>query len=188
MTIGVMQSLGGFAPAVVDCLRARLETQRAAWASANATAPSRVALPPAIPARAIILVGDEQQLPAQAQTWLTVAVAQQGLRPTASGTRAHGAYTVTLTAYTRRQVYRVPDPSSAATDADTTVQTSATSAAVAVATLAAQALVTYQADIAGVYHVEQGASAPARAKTSEVYAHAVTLTMHATTTTGGTTP
>ena len=38
MTIGVMQSLGGFAAAVVDCLRARLETQRAAWASANATA------------------------------------------------------------------------------------------------------------------------------------------------------
>lgn len=188
MTIGVMQSLGGIAVQVVDCLRARLETQRTAWATANASASSRVMLPPELPARAIILVGDEQQLPAQAQTWLTVSVSQQPLTPTASGTRAHGAYTVTLTAYTRRQVYRQPDPSSAALDADKTVQTSATSAALAVATLAAQALVTYQADIAGCYHVAQGSSSPARGKTSEVYAHSVTLTLRAVTTTGGTTP
>lgn len=188
MTIGVMQSLGGFAVAVLDCLRARLETQRSAWATANASASSRVMLPPELPARAIVLVGDEPQLPAQAQTWLTVAVSQQGLTPTASGTRAHGAYTVQLTAYTRRQVYRQPDPSSAALDADKTVQTSATSAAVALVTLAAQALVTYQADIAGVYHIAQGASSPARAKTAEVYAHSITLTLRAVTTTGGTTP
>jgi len=188
MTIGVMQSLGGFAPAVVDCLRARLETQRALWVTANASASSAVALPPAIPTGAIILVGDEQQLPAQSQTWLTVAVAQNGINPTASGTRGHGIYAVTLTAYTRRQVYRHPDPSLPTLDADRTVQTSAQSAALAVATLAAQALVTYQADIAGVYHVAQGPSTPARGKTTEVYAHAVTLTMHAVTTTGGTTP
>lgn len=188
MTVGVMQSLGGFAVAVVDCLRNRLETQRSAWASANASASSAVMLPPQIPARAILLVGDEQQLPAQAQTWLTVSLAQSPLTPTASGTRAHGAYNVTLTAYTRRQVYRQPDPSQIALDADKTVQTSATSAAIALATLAAQTLVLYQSDIEGVYHVAQGSSAPARAKTTEVYAHAITLTLRAITTTGGSTP
>lgn len=188
MTIGVMQSLGGFAVDILDCLRARLETQRLLWATANATASSAVALVPELPARAIILVGDEQQLPAQAQTWLTVAVTQSVLNPTASGTLARGIYTVTLTAYTRRQVYRQPDPTINTLDADKTVQTSTQSAAVALATLAAQALVTYQADIAGVYHLAQGASTPARGKTSEVFGHAVTLTMYARTTTGGTTP
>lgn len=188
MTIGVMQSLGGFAVLALDCLRARLETQRLLWVTANAAASSAVALVPELPSRAIILVGDEQQLPAQAPTWLTVAVAQSGITPTASGTRGRGAYTVTLTAYTRRQVYRQPDPSQSALDADKTVQTSAQSAAVALATLAAQALVTYQADLAGVYHLAQGPSTPARGKTPEVFAHAVTLTMYAVTTTGGTTP
>lgn len=184
MSIGIIQTLGGLAPAVVDCLRANLPTVQAQWATANATAASRLALPPALDPRAVIAVGGEQQLPAQAQSWLAVGVRLVGSSPMASGSLTVHTYDVALTAYTRRQVRRAPDPSSTDLDPDPTVQTSATLAAMALASMAAQTVVRYLPTTLGVYHAELLASAPSRGASAEVYAHTTTVRVTQRATTG----
>lgn len=186
MTTPITQTLGGLAPAVVDVLRANLATLQGEWATANASGAYRLALPPTLDPRAVIAVGSEQQLPAQAQSWITATAALGGSTPLASGPLTTHTYTVTLTAYTRRQVRRAPDPSSAALDADTTVQTSAVLASQALATMAAQTLARFLPTVAGVYHVQLTGSAAARGQTSETYAHAATLRVTQRATTGAT--
>lgn len=186
ISISILQTLGGLAPAIVDALRVGLPTLQGEWATANATAASRLALPPELAPRAIVAVGDAQQLPAQAQSWLTVAARLTSSTPMASGSLTTHVYEVALTAYTRRQVRRAPDPSSTDLDADTTVQTSATLAAMALASMAAQAVVRYLPGTLGVYHVQMITTAPARYASAEVYAHTSTLRVTQRATTGAT--
>jgi hypothetical protein len=102
----------------------------------------------------------------------------------ASGSLTTHTYEVSLTAYTRRQVRRAPDPSSSSLDPDTTVQTSATLAAMALATMAAQAVVRYLPTTLGVYHAQTTGSAPARGASAEVYAHTTTVRVTQRATTG----
>jgi hypothetical protein len=184
MSISILQALGGLAPAIVDSLRVNLPTLQGEWATANATAASRLALPPELDPRAVIAAGGEQQLPAQAQSWIVVSTRLVGSVPMASGSLTTHTYEVSLTAYTRRQVRRAPDPSSSSLDPDTTVQTSATLAAMALATMAAQTVGRYLPTTLGVYHAQTTGSAPARGASAEVYAHTTTVRVTQRATTG----
>lgn len=159
MSISILQTLGGLAPAIVDCLRANLATIQGEWATANASATSALALPPTLATRAIIAAGDDQQLPAQAQSWLVVSTRLTASAPMASGSLTTHTYEVSLTAYTRRQVRRAPDPSSSSLDPDTTVQTSAVLAVQALASMAAQTSAAHASIMAAARAEVMGAEA-----------------------------